>query len=66
MNSNSPVNCFVQNHQYFEKFAKNNKFGGCPRKFYHSFMYRALSCDHSCLTLILPFNVILRGFEVVF
>ena len=27
MNSKSPVNCFVWNHQFFEKFAFLNIFG---------------------------------------
>ena len=40
-------------------------FSGCPREFYHRIMYIALSCDHSLLTLILPFEAILRKFSGV-
>ena len=65
MNSKSLVNCFVWNHQYFEKFAHTRQIlrGGA---FYHRFMFIAPSSDHSLLTLNLPFKVILRRFEVVF
>ena len=41
-------------------------FAGCPQEFYYRFMYIAPSSDHSMLTPHLPFNVILRKFEVVF
>ena len=42
MNSESLVNYFVWNYEYFEKF------GGCPppQEFYHGFMYIAPSSDH--------------------
>ena len=39
---------------------EKHNFGGCPREFYHRFMYKAPSCDHLLLT-----KVILRKFEVV-
>ena len=48
------------------KICKQNKFLGCPSEFYYKFMYIAPSGDHSLLTLNLPFQVILRRFEVVF
>ena len=59
--SKTLVNCFVWNHQYFEKLAPKKS----PWEFYHRFMYIAPSSDHSLLTLNLPFKVILRRFEVV-
>ena len=37
-----------------------------PQEFYHRFMYIAPSSDHLLLTVIPPFKVILRRFEVVF
>ena len=55
-------NCFVWNHQYYEKFAPPPPHW----EFYHRFMYLAPSSDCSLLTLSLPFKVILRRFEVVF
>ena len=66
MNSNSFVNCFVWNHQYFEKFAHIFLGGGGRQKFYHRFMYIASPSHYSWLTLNMPFRVILRRFEVVF
>ena len=37
-----------------------------PREFYHRFMYKVPSYEHSLLTFKLPFKVILSKFEVVF
>ena len=65
MNSKSLVNGFVLNHQYFEKFAKNNNFRG-TQEFSNRIICIALSSDCSLLTLNLPFKVILSRFEVVF
>ena len=64
MNSKSIASCFVWNHQHFEKLAKLNIFRDAWEND-HSFMYKAPSSDHSLLTLILPFKVLLRKFEVV-
>ena len=41
-------------------------FSGCPRKFYHRFMYIAPSSGHELMNLDLHFKLILRRFEVVF
>ena len=57
MNSKSLVNCFVQNRQYFEKFANTHTFLGRPQEFCHGFMYIALSSGHSLMTLTLPIEV---------
>ena len=37
-----------------------------PQEFYQRFMYISLLVHHPLLTLVLPFKVILRKFEVVF
>ena len=69
MNYKSLVNCFIWNHQYFEKFA-TIFFGGMPPRIISSrFMYIhvAPSSDCSLLTLNLPFlKVILIRCEVTF
>ena len=52
---------FVWNHYFFEK---ENNFRNAPENF-TMFMHIAPSSDHSLLTLNLPFNVILRKFEIV-
>ena len=60
MNSTSLVNCFVQSHQYLEKFAFFFFFfggGGVAQEFYHRFMYIAPSSGCSLLTLKLNFKV---------
>ena len=66
MNSESPVNGFVWNHQYLEKFVLNIFLAGCPEEFNHRFMYIAPSSDCSLVTPHLPFKVILQRFKVVF
>ena len=38
MNSKSPGNCFVSNHQYFEKFEEEKNYQD-PQEFYYRFMY---------------------------
>ena len=55
MNSKSPVNCFVWNHQYFEKFAKNQYFRDAPENvIYDRFVYIAPS-SYSLLIPNVPF-----------
>ena len=41
-------------------------FLGCPRKFYHRVVYIAPSSGHESVNHNLPFELILRRFEVVF
>ena len=41
-------------------------FSGCPQKCYHRVMYTASSSCHKLVNLNLPFELILRMFEVVF
>ena len=65
MNSKSLVRCFAWNHQCLENF-EDFFLGGCTQEFYHRFLCTTPSCDHSWLTLKLPFKIILRKFEVVF
>ena len=49
------------------EICNNNKQNlGCPQILCHSFMYIALSSDHSLVTLTLPFKVILRKFLRLF
>ena len=65
MNSKSPVNCFVRNHHYFEKFEEEKNWDA-PEKLLIGLCTIAPSSDQSLLTIHLPFEVILRRFEVVF
>ena len=69
MNSKSLVNCFVWNHQHFEKFAKTLLFffffffgGGTIFTIgYEFYVHHVPPCnDCSLLTLNLPFNLILK------
>ena len=69
MNSKSPVNCFVWNHQYFEKIEKYNIFvmpPPPPPQFYHRFMYIHTSSGESLPHINWLFKWIVRRFEVDF
>ena len=63
MSSKSLVNCFVGNHQNFEKLHKTNIFG-MPKKSLHRVMYIAPSSGHILFNLNLLFKLVLRRFEV--
>ena len=63
MNSQSLVNCFVWNHQYFEQ---KKIIGEAPDDMIALCTCIAPSSNCSLLTLNLPFEVILRRFVVVF
>ena len=61
MSSKRLLSCFVQTHLYLEGFLEG------LRKFYYRFMYMApSSASRSLLTPNLPFEVILRRFEIAF
>ena len=51
---------------FSEKIAIKLTFSWCPRKFYHRVLYIAPSSGHISLKSYMPFNFILRRFEVVF
>ena len=66
MSSQSPVNLFVRNHQYFVENCIKLTLSGCPREFSHRDMYIAPSSGHTSFNFDMPFKLILRRCEVVF